>query len=221
MATATPVQPATPQRGLKAVLARHPLVSYFLIAFAFSWLLFLPGPLMYYGVLNLNPSVLGVLAITGLLGPILSGFVMTMVTEGRAGVGRLLRRMVLWRVGLRWYAFALLGLPVFMVLGTLVRPGALASFDVSAQPFTLAYLSAFVLMVLIGGPLFEELGWTGFAQPRLQRSHGPLVGGLILGSLWALWHLPDVPIPYARPLEYAVLPTPARITEAARKLVGT
>ena len=186
MATATPVQPATPQRGLKAVLARHPLVSYFLIAFAFSWLLFLPGPLMYYGVLNLNPSVLGVLGIAGLLGPILAGFVMTATTEGRAGVGDLLRRIVLWRVGLRWYAFALLGIPMVMVLSTIIMPGALASFDNSAQPFTLAYLIAFVTMVLIGGPLLEEPGWTGFAQPRLQRLHGPLVGphtGYSLGAV--------------------------------------
>jgi uncharacterized protein len=195
MATATPVQPATSQRGIKAVLARHPLVSFFLIAFAFSWLLFLPGPLMYYGVLNLNPSVLGLLGIAGLLGPIFSGFVMTATTEGRAGVGDLLRRIVLWRVGLRWYLFALLGIPVVMLLGTLLRPGALGSFDLSAQPFTLAYLVAFVSMVLIGGPLFEEPGWTGFAQPRLQRLHGPLLGGLILGSLWALWHLPGFLIP--------------------------
>jgi membrane protease YdiL (CAAX protease family) len=150
---------------------------------------------MYYGVLNLNPSVLGVLGIAGLLGPIFSGFVMTATTEGRAGVGDLLRRIVLWRVGLRWYLFALLGIPVVMVLGTLVRPGALGSFDLSAQPFTLAYIIAFVSMVLIGGPLFEEPGWTGFAQPRLQRLHGPLVGGLILGSLWALWHLPGFLIP--------------------------
>ena len=154
MATAAPVQPAAPRRGFKGLLARHPLVSYLLIAFTFSWLLFLPGPLMYYGVLNLNPSVLGVLGIAGLLGPIFSGFVMTATTEGRAGVGGLLRRIVLWRVGLRWYLFALLGIPVVMLLGTLLRPGALGSFDLSAQPFTLAYLVTFVSMVLIGGPLF-------------------------------------------------------------------
>ena len=195
MATAAPVQPAAPRRGFKGLLARHPLVSYSLIAFTFSWLLFLPGPLTYFGVLNLNPSALGMLAIAGLLGPILSGFIMTALIEGREGVGDLLRRVVLWRVGLQWYLFALLGLPVVMLLGTLVRPGALESFDLSAQPFTLAYLVAFVSMVLIGGPLFEEPGWTGFAQPRLQRLHGPLVGGLILGSLWALWHLPGFLIP--------------------------
>ncbi len=180
----------------QSVLARYPLVSYFLIAFAFSWLAFLPALLTYYGVLSLSPQLVGYLAIAGLLGPALSGFIMTALTEGREGVGDLLRRIVLWRVGLRWYLFALLGIPVVMVLGTVIlRPGALASFDISAQPFNLAYLGAFVLMVLIGGPLFEEPGWSGFAQPRLQGMYGPLVGGLILGVLWALWHLLGFLIP--------------------------
>jgi membrane protease YdiL (CAAX protease family) len=171
------------------------LVSYFLIAFGFSWLMFLPGPLMYYGVISLRDDVVRLLAITGLLGPILSGFVMTAVTEGRPGIARLLRRMVCWRVGIQWYVFALVGLPVTMVLATFIRPGAQGSFDISAEPLFLDYLRAFIFMVLIGGPLCEEPGWTGFAQPRLQRLCGPLIGGLILGSLWALWHLPGFLIP--------------------------
>jgi membrane protease YdiL (CAAX protease family) len=178
------------------VLARYPLVFYFLIAFSFSWLMFLPGVLTYYGVLNISDSLVGVLGITGLLGPILSGFVMTAVTEGRAGIHRWLRRIVLWRVGLRWYLFALIGLPLAMVLATIiVRPGALESFQTLVPLSVLPYLGAFVFMVLIGGPLFEEPGWSGFALPRLQRVHSPLVGGLILGSLWALWHLPGFLIP--------------------------
>jgi uncharacterized protein len=171
------------------------LVSYFLIAFGFSWVMFLPGPLMYYGVIRLSDDVVRLLAIVGLLGPILAGFIMTAVTEGRPGIARLLRRMVCWRVGIRWYVFALIGLPAIMVLATFIRPGALESFDISAGPFFLDYLRAFISMILIGGPLFEEPGWTGFAQPRLQRLFGPLSGGLILGSLWALWHLPGFFIP--------------------------
>jgi uncharacterized protein len=190
--TTAPARTAPARQGL---LARHPLISYFIITFAFSWLVFLPGVLTYYGLLSVSPSLIGVLCIVGLLGPVLSGFVMTGVTEGVAGVGDLLRRIVLWRVGIQWYLFVLLGLPAVMVLGTLLRPGALASFDISAQPISLSYLVAFVSMVAIGGPLFEEPGWTGFAQPRIQRLHGPLVGGLILGSLWALWHLPGFLIP--------------------------
>jgi uncharacterized protein len=136
------------------------------------------------------------LGIAGLLGPSLSAFIMTAATEGGAGVRRWLRRIVLWRVGFRWYLFALMGLPLVMVLATMiVRPGALESFQTLAPLSVLPYLSAFVFMVLIGGPLFEEPGWSGFALPRLQRLHSPLVGGLILGSLWALWHLPGFLIP--------------------------
>jgi uncharacterized protein len=100
---------------------------------------------------------------------------------------------------LRWYLFVLVGLPAVMVLGTLLRPGALASFDISALAPGIGYLGAFVLMVVLGGPLFEEPGWRGFALPRLQRLHGPLVGGLILGSLWALWHLPGFLVPQKLP----------------------
>jgi membrane protease YdiL (CAAX protease family) len=158
--------------------------------------MFLPAVLTYYGILNISPSIFGLLGIAGLLGPILSGFIMTAVTEGRAGTRRWLRRIMLWRVGLRWYLFALIGLPLAMVLATIiVWPGALESFQTLAPLFVLPYLSAFVFMVLIGGPLFEEPGWSGFALPRLQRLHGPLVGGLILGSLWSLWHLPGFLIP--------------------------
>jgi membrane protease YdiL (CAAX protease family) len=175
--------------------ARHPLASYFLIAFIFSWLMFLAPVLMYYSVIGLSPDVVRLLAIAGLLGPILSGFIMTAFTEKGAGVARLLQRTVRWRVGLRWYAFALLGLPMAMALATFIRPGAVESFDISARPSLLEYLRAFISMVLIGGPLLEEPGWTGFAQPRLQRLYGPLIGGIILGSLWALWHLPGFLIP--------------------------
>ena len=140
--TTAPGQPASVRQGL---LARHPLVSYFLIAFVFTWLTFLPALLTYYGLLSLSPELVGLLAIAGLLGPTLSGVVMTALTEGGTGVNDLLRRLVLWRVGLRWYLFALVGIPVVMVLGTVIlRPRALASFDFSAQPFTLAYLGAFV-----------------------------------------------------------------------------
>jgi CAAX protease family protein len=174
---------------------RHPLVSYFLIAFTFSWLMFLPGLLAYYGVLVVSPSVIRLSAIAGLFGPILSGFIMTAVTEGRPGVSCLLRRVVRWRVGLQWYLFALIGLPAVMVLATITQPGALESFEVSGQPFDVAYLQVFISMAVIGGPLFEEPGWTGFAQPRLQKMYGPLLGGLFLGGLWALWHLPGFLIP--------------------------
>jgi uncharacterized protein len=102
----------------------------------------------------------------------------------------LLRRIVRWRVGLGWFLFALVGFPMILLLSVIVLPGALASFQGLATLAPLPLLGLFVYVFLLGGPLAEEPGWRGFALPRLQSLHGPLVGSLILGVLWGLWHLP-------------------------------
>jgi len=85
----------------------------------------------------------------------------------------------------------LVGVPVLMLLTYLVVPGGLA--DVRAPDWSCLahYLREFIFtLFLAGGPLLEEGGWRGFALPRLQRLHGPLVGTVIVGALWSLWHLP-------------------------------
>src|SRR5215203_4271552 len=108
----------------------------------------------------------------------------------REGVGRFLRRFVLWRVGLRWYLFALVGIPVIAVLSVVVILGVLGSFQGLGALAPLSVLGVFVYVLFLGGALGEEPGWRGFALPRLQSLHGPLLGSLILGVLWGLWHLP-------------------------------
>jgi uncharacterized protein len=193
----TSARPASPQRGL---LARHPLISFFVMAYAFSWIVWSPWVLSEEGVgllpFEISGAALGLLSAAAiLLGPTLSGFIMTDVTEGREGIRRLLRRIVLWRVGLRWYLFALIGIPLVMTLGAVILPEGLASLLGLGPGYVLTYLSTYVLVVILGGPLFEEPGWRGFALPRLQPLHGPLVGTLILGLLWALWHLPEFLVP--------------------------
>ena len=101
-------------------------------------------------------------------------------------------------VGVRWYLalFALLGVPLIMLLGFLAY--AMAPPDLGAlggPAYALLYVLGFVLTMLLGGPLLEEIGWRGFALPRLQRRYGPLVAALVLGVLWALWHLPQFLVP--------------------------
>jgi membrane protease YdiL (CAAX protease family) len=185
-------RPASPQRSL---LARHPLVFYFLIAYAGAWLLEVPIALSETGTGLLpftipRPLLALVIAAATFLGPTLSAFIMTGITEGRIGIRRLLRRYVLWRVAFRWYLFVLLLIPAIEVLGAIVLPGVLGSFQSLTLSLVLTYPVAFVSTFIFGGPLGEEPGWRGFALPRLQPLHGPLVGSLILGVLWALWHLP-------------------------------
>ena len=187
---------ASPQEGL---LARHPLTSFFILSYALTWLAWSPWFLSEAGV-GLLPYDGGNISfyvnIAGLiLGPALSAFIMTGATAGRAGVRRLLRRIVLWRVGLGWYLFAFIGVPLVMTLGAIIVPGGLASLQFLGPGYVLTYLVTFVFVAVLGGPLGEEIGWRGFALPRLQPLRGPLVGSLILGLLWGLWHLPMFMVP--------------------------
>ena len=191
MSTADPpVQSASPYKDL---LARHPLVFFFLIAYAGTWLLELPYILSEDGAGLLpfsSPLLKWTSPVTIFLGPFLAAFIMTGVTERRAGIGRFLRRFVLWRVGLGWYLFAFVGIPVIAVVSVVVIPGVLESFEGLGALAPLSVLGVFVYVFFLGGALGEEPGWRGFALPRLQSMHGPLLGSLILGPLWALWHLP-------------------------------
>src|SRR5215204_7000620 len=115
-ATAAP-QPA-PASPLRRLLIRHPLVSFFVLAYALTWLAWSPWYLSEAGI-GLIPfdgeSISDYLNTVALiLGPTFSAFIMTGATEGRDGIRRLLRRTVLWRVGFRWYAFVLLGIPAII-----------------------------------------------------------------------------------------------------------
>ena len=191
-ADAAAERPGATREGL---LARHPLVFFFLIAYAGAWLVEVPIALSETGTGLLpftipTPVLALAIAAATFLGPTLSAYIMTYMTEGRIGIRRLLRRYVLWRVGLRWYLFVLLAIPAIEVLGAIVVPGALASFQVLTLSMVLTYPIAFVSTLVLGGPLGEEPGWRGFALPRLQPLHGPLVGSIILGILWGCWHLP-------------------------------
>jgi membrane protease YdiL (CAAX protease family) len=203
MGTAAPLQPAAPHRGIKALLARYPLVSFFGMAYAFSWIVWAPWVLGEDGA-NVLPAALSVpsasarLLLAGgiLAGPTLSAFIMTATTEGREGVRRLLGRLVLWRVGFRWYLFALLGVPLIMILGTMVYSMSLPNLAALGGPsYLLSYLASFALVTVLGGPLLEEIGWRGFALPRMERLQGPFLASVILGVMWALWHLPEFLVP--------------------------
>ena len=203
MATAAPLQPAAPRRGIKALLARHPLVFFFVMAYAFSCIVWSPWVLGEDGA-NVLPPALSVpssaarLLVAGgiLAGPTLSAFIMTATTEGREGVRRLLGRLVLWRVGFRWYLFALVGVPLIMVVGTMVYSMSLPKLGaLGGSSYLLSYLASFALVTLLGGPLLEEIGWRGFALARMERLQGPLLASVILGVLWALWHLPEFLVP--------------------------
>lgn len=135
-------------------------------------------------------------ALDALLGPTLASFTVTGITTGKAGVRQLLRRYVLWRVGLRWYLLVLLGLPLIQL--------ACASIFLGIAPLTAfihewpLYFTTFlpnVLIITFAVQIWEEGGWSGYAVPNLQKRFGALRAALILGALWGLFHLPVFLVP--------------------------
>ena len=185
-------------RGLGAFVRRHGLVSFYALAYGMSWLFWLPYVLSQngLGILDVSfPKILGNTQLAGILpgaylGPLGAAFVVTALSEGRPGLRRWGGRLFRWGVNWRWYALALLGVPALLVAGTLVvSPGSAAGLRFPPLAALLAYLPFLVLQMLTTG-LAEEPGWRDFALVRHQRLHGPLMGTLILGMLWAGWHLP-------------------------------
>src|SRR4051794_5324959 len=106
-----------PDAAREALLARHPLVFFFLLSFVFSW-----GYLVLYWTLQL-PGPMYALATAG---PPISAFLMLALTSGKLGVLRLLRSYVHWRVGVQWYLVTLVGVQALMLLAYVVVPGGLA-----------------------------------------------------------------------------------------------
>jgi membrane protease YdiL (CAAX protease family) len=182
---------------IKRLIAAHPLIAYFVLAFGLMWLFVLPLGLSRShgsGVFpyDLSEGFGNAFYLLGtFIGPTIAALIVTGVTEGRVGVMRLLKRFVQWRVRPRWYVVALgINLLIWLLAyAALMGPDLLGA---AASHWSLL-LSTFLPLVAFGmifPSIAEEPGWRGFALPRLQQRHGPVVGSLILGSLHGLWHLP-------------------------------
>jgi hypothetical protein len=132
-----------------------------------------------------------VLFIIGGFTPSLVAIGMTWITEGRAAAGSLLKRVIQFRIGRRWYAI-LVGVVIIATAAQIAIMRALGQqFDLSR--FFAQIGSLLPLIVL--GPLSEELGWRGYALDRLQVKLSPLFTSLIVGVAWGVWHLPLFFIP--------------------------
>jgi uncharacterized protein len=165
------------------LLTRHPVLLFFVLSFGLTWGYFW----LIWAPLGLPHALIAL----GGFGPAVSAFVVLAATSGKAGVLALLRSIVHWRVGGRWYLVALLGLPILNFLAFLVVPGTFADLVGPNWRLPQVYLTEMSMSLTLGiAPLWEEIGWRGFGQPHLQRLYGPLVGTLILGAVWGVWHLP-------------------------------
>jgi membrane protease YdiL (CAAX protease family) len=176
-----------------ATRSRLPL--FFLLTLVLSWSAWVPAAI---AAVQGQESIL---APTGLLGglarwaPGLVAVLVVALAGGRAAAGDLLRPLRIWRVGLGWYLFVLaypvaiqfVGRGIDILLG---RAAELTSPLVATFGERYAAMVPVVILFAFPGVFAEELGWRGFALPRLQERYSALLSSVVLGIFWGLWHIP-------------------------------
>jgi membrane protease YdiL (CAAX protease family) len=165
---------------MRSLVSRHQLATFSILAFALSWW---PWPMTL-----LNQDSVAMIP----WGPAIAALLVSWLALGGAGVRQLLGRLGQWKVGLRWYLSAF-GIPLAAwVMAAVVAvvfldsPVVVALTTIDLLVFTVSLLTT----ALIRGPLTEEIGWRGFALPRMLGTMSPLGASLALGLIWFTWHLP-------------------------------
>ena len=177
---------------IRAFARKHPALSYFVLTFAISWgfILVIATPRGILGTKEEFEQLFPIAVPLMVLGPSISGILLTGLVAGWQGLRDYRSRLLEWRVGARWYAAAMLTAPLYFLATMLALsafsrqflPGIVTSEDKGS------FLIRGIAVALIAG-IVEELGWTGFAVPTLRRCYGPVATGLIVGGLWGLWHV--------------------------------
>jgi membrane protease YdiL (CAAX protease family) len=170
------------ERKMSAFVKKHPALSLLVMAMIFGAV-----PLFSIATGLLPPAA----AQLGALSSSLAAIVLVLVEGRKGGLRELLGRFLIWRVGLQWWAIALFfavipsvaGLYLFDLLGG-------PPVDWSGLPPLYTVVPLFILFTIAAG-IGEEFGWRGFLLPRLQTRHNALVSSLIIGGMWAIWHIPQ------------------------------
>ena len=158
--------------------------AFVVLTFALSWSLWFASGAASPAGPNTPIFLLGVFA------PGIVALGLTALHGGHAAVLALLRRLVDWEVPARWYVFAVSYMLAIKLSAALVHRIAFGAWPAFGQEPFLLMLGATVASTLMGGQVGEELGWRGYALPRLAARFGVGLASILLGGIWALWHLP-------------------------------
>jgi len=156
------------------------LILFFILAFVIGWLAFLPI-FLYHA--SPRPG-----AFIFLFSPALAALITAFQTNGVTGVKEVLERYLLWRFHIKWYLLALLLLPAIFLFTAVISFRTNIESLWTGSPWYFLMASFGFLMIINSG---EEIGWRGFALSRLQSViKNPLIAGIVLGTIWGIWHLP-------------------------------
>jgi uncharacterized protein len=175
------------------LIKRNPLVSYFTLAILISWSIYIPLVFVRQGWISAQiPYSLHYLAS---FGPLFAAIITTAIISGKVGLRELWSRIIKWRVTWPYATFAILSpVALFLLAAIAMRiiQGEWPVLHLLGQANYLPYLGWAVLpMWIVTFGFGEEIGWRGFALPRLQKTMNVSKATLILGLLWSLWHVPS------------------------------
>jgi membrane protease YdiL (CAAX protease family) len=167
-------------------------LKFFLLTFTLSWLIWIPLAMSHFGVgpFHIPEGTSNIVRLLGVLMPAVSALLLTAHAGGRDALRNLLSRLVLWRVDWKWWVAAFVVQPVLLGVAALLYNlfGGNPLVTLSPMP-SMGALIVNVIFLLIA-VLGEEIGWHGIALPALQQQRSALSASMILGLLWAIWHLP-------------------------------
>ena len=170
------------------------LSAFLALTFGCTWLLWaLASPLIQQ---RLGVRLSGDLLVA--LGTAVPSLAALGLSAWRGVARELLEGLLRWRVHAGWYAFALLGPPILMLVAMAIHVALGGAWpDYPAASRWPLFAINFVAVLLVGGPLGEELGWRGYALPRLSARVGLPCAGALLGIVWAAWHIPLFLLPFS------------------------
>lgn len=171
---------------LKETAQRHPLLSFVLLAYALSWW---PWPCY-----RLDPATFDAPIFP--FGPFIAAIIMLLLIGGWPAAKGWLGTIVHWRVGLRWYALALILPPALILIATELNLMFGARLLVEVQDIAWLDLTPRFVFILLWIGLGEEPAWRGFALPRLLDKRSALAASLLLGAIHLVWHAPLYGVEY-------------------------
>ncbi len=170
-------------------MKKHPLIWFYVLAFVLSWMGWAPMVAASQGVSFFQHPAFHFLLILPAVGPALAAFLVQRNALGHARASAWFRSLWRWRANGLWLFVAMI-LPALLLLADdgIARALGWSASAPMGQTTPAVALSALVV-ALLSNP-WEEVGWRGFALPRLQSRYTAFTATLIVGTLWALWHVP-------------------------------
>jgi uncharacterized protein len=178
---------------MKSLIKSYPILSYVILAYALSWLIQLPELIAMQGNYHFTERYLLLLNVAS-YSPSIAAIIVTAILEGWTGVRALLNRLLQWRVSWLVYLVTFFVFPLVFFIGYQLFGVQTSDNETLLVFLTLVVavpINSVIVAVISGiGPLGEELGWRGFMLPRLLERYGDFPSSVILGLVWAFWHLP-------------------------------